>query len=522
MPMLVSARRPRLSPRRAGSSPGGRRPRGRRGALRRHHAVAARARATTTSRTESSESYRTFDCSRGATRRRARPVDRRRRAAGGGGRVALARCGATRRSRSSPRAPRSARGGRLVLVAAWFRDGSDPARRPARRGSRGRCPALVGGAQARERAGENADRARPPARGADRVPASAPARALDLPRASSRRSCRWRPACSRSSRRSRCCGSSNDVQPISVFALNLVTGAGLGLAIDYSLLLVSRFREELARSARVGGAARDAGDRGADRRVQRGHRRRRVRVAARLPAAVPALDGDRRRCSSRRSPALVASAAAAGALRAARRARERARSARWQRAAERAARPDEHGGWYRFAHWVMRRPAPPSPSARRRCSSCSACRSSACASSASTRPCCRRARARGRSTTCSDARSRPGSTRRCTSRSPTARAPPRRDPTACRASRDGDAASALGPRLWSVDVIPRAGAMSEQTKQLVRRIRALPGGLGRRHDGVVPRHGRQPAAQPAARARRSSRSRRSCCSSSSRGRSCCR
>ena len=39
----------------------------------------------------------------------------------------------------------------------------------------------------------------------------------------------------------------NDVTPISVFALNLVTGAGLGLAIDYSLLLVSRYREELVR-----------------------------------------------------------------------------------------------------------------------------------------------------------------------------------------------------------------------------------------------------------------------------------
>jgi len=39
----------------------------------------------------------------------------------------------------------------------------------------------------------------------------------------------------------------NTVEPISVFALNLVTGAGLGLAIDYSLLLVTRYREELAR-----------------------------------------------------------------------------------------------------------------------------------------------------------------------------------------------------------------------------------------------------------------------------------
>jgi uncharacterized membrane protein YdfJ with MMPL/SSD domain len=35
---------------------------------------------------------------------------------------------------------------------------------------------------------------------------------------------------------------------ISVFALNLVTGLGLGLAIDYSLFIVSRYREEIAKS----------------------------------------------------------------------------------------------------------------------------------------------------------------------------------------------------------------------------------------------------------------------------------
>ena len=34
---------------------------------------------------------------------------------------------------------------------------------------------------------------------------------------------------------------------ISIFALNLVTGLGLGLAIDYSLFIVSRYREEIAR-----------------------------------------------------------------------------------------------------------------------------------------------------------------------------------------------------------------------------------------------------------------------------------
>src|SRR5205807_2761649 len=35
---------------------------------------------------------------------------------------------------------------------------------------------------------------------------------------------------------------------LSVFALNLVTGLGLGLAIDYSLFIVSRYREEAASS----------------------------------------------------------------------------------------------------------------------------------------------------------------------------------------------------------------------------------------------------------------------------------
>jgi RND superfamily putative drug exporter len=38
-----------------------------------------------------------------------------------------------------------------------------------------------------------------------------------------------------------------ELMDVSVFALNLITGLGLGLAIDYSLLLVSRYREELVR-----------------------------------------------------------------------------------------------------------------------------------------------------------------------------------------------------------------------------------------------------------------------------------
>ncbi len=36
------------------------------------------------------------------------------------------------------------------------------------------------------------------------------------------------------------------VTDVSVFSINLTTAMGLGLAIDYSLFMVSRFREELA------------------------------------------------------------------------------------------------------------------------------------------------------------------------------------------------------------------------------------------------------------------------------------
>jgi uncharacterized membrane protein YdfJ with MMPL/SSD domain len=40
-----------------------------------------------------------------------------------------------------------------------------------------------------------------------------------------------------------------EVHPVSIFALNLVTGMGLGLAIDSSLFILSRYREEMANGA---------------------------------------------------------------------------------------------------------------------------------------------------------------------------------------------------------------------------------------------------------------------------------
>ncbi len=42
--------------------------------------------------------------------------------------------------------------------------------------------------------------------------------------------------------------AASEVTSVSIFALNLVTGLGLGLAIDYSLFMVSRYREEIART----------------------------------------------------------------------------------------------------------------------------------------------------------------------------------------------------------------------------------------------------------------------------------
>ena len=48
----------------------------------------------------------------------------------------------------------------------------------------------------------------------------------------------------------------NLVYGLNVFALNLVIGLGLGLAIDYTLFLVTRFREELGNGAEPRDAVR--------------------------------------------------------------------------------------------------------------------------------------------------------------------------------------------------------------------------------------------------------------------------
>jgi RND superfamily putative drug exporter len=88
---------------------------------------------------------------------------------------------------------------------------------------------------------------------------------------------------------------------VSVFALNLVTGLGLALGIDYALLIINRFREELRAGRSVPDAvAATVGSAGRTVFRVRDHRRRRPRLATDLPAVLPSL---LRLCRYRSEPA---------------------------------------------------------------------------------------------------------------------------------------------------------------------------------------------------------------------------
>jgi RND superfamily putative drug exporter len=150
----------------------------------------------------------------------------------------------------------------------------------------------------------------------------------------------------------------NTIEPMSVFAVNLITGAGLGLAIDYSLFVVSRFREELERGVGTG-AALVATMRTAGRTVAFSA----VTVAAAL-AALMVFDL-RFLFSMGVGGALVALTAAVvsltvlPAILAALGPRVNALSLnRWQVALHRDAAQVRSGPWYRFTQAVMRRPGP--------------------------------------------------------------------------------------------------------------------------------------------------------------------
>jgi uncharacterized membrane protein YdfJ with MMPL/SSD domain len=150
----------------------------------------------------------------------------------------------------------------------------------------------------------------------------------------------------------------SEVGSVSIFALNLTTGLGLGLAIDYSLFIVSRYREEIAKS----GPGTEA-------------MRRTLATAGRtvlfssLTVAVALASllvfPQRFLYSMGLGGSLVALLAAAVALVVlpavlallGTRVNSLA-PAFLQRRAERDARPEAAGFWYRLSRFVMRRPAP--------------------------------------------------------------------------------------------------------------------------------------------------------------------
>ena len=145
---------------------------------------------------------------------------------------------------------------------------------------------------------------------------------------------------------------------LSVFALNLVTGLGLGLAIDYSLFMVSRYREEAA----VSGFGLNA-----IRRTLETSGRTILFSSLTVAAAIASLAifPQRFLYSMGIAGALVALIAAALALTVlpalltvlGPRVNALAPK-RLQRAADRDARPEQSGFWYRLSRFVMRRPGP--------------------------------------------------------------------------------------------------------------------------------------------------------------------
>jgi RND superfamily putative drug exporter len=145
------------------------------------------------------------------------------------------------------------------------------------------------------------------------------------------------------------------ITTLSVFALNLVTGVGLGLALDYSLFIVSRYREELAR---VGPGAE------ALRRTMVTAGRTVAFSALTVAAALSSLlvFPQRFLYSMGTGGVLIALFSAASALiflpalLAVLGTRVNALSpARWRQASERAARMEQSGFWYRVSQAVMRR-----------------------------------------------------------------------------------------------------------------------------------------------------------------------
>lgn len=256
----------------------------------------------------------------------------------------------------------------------------------------------------------------------------------------------------------------NQVQPISVFALNLVTGAGLGLAIDYSLLLVSRYREELELGNTGVSALRATLDT-AGRTVAFSA----VTVAAAFASLLVFPLGFLR--SMAIGGLIVAPLAGLVALTVIP-ALFALLGARIDSLAIRSVRAPREGGWYRFAHGVMRRPLPIAVASAALLVALGlpflgvrfiGVNASVLPASASAR----------QVQDLVDTRFPRGTGSPVHVVAPTAS-------VAARLRSLPDVASVAPPHrvargLWTVDVYPRRDAMADATKSLVRRIRTLPG-----------------------------------------------
>ncbi len=150
----------------------------------------------------------------------------------------------------------------------------------------------------------------------------------------------------------------SEVGSISIFALNLTTALGLGLSIDYSLFVVSRYREEIAK---------DGPGLAAMRRVMATAGRTVLFSSLTVSAALASLlvFPQRFLYSMGLGGALVALFAALIALTVLPAVltllgtRVNSLAPRFlRRRAEADTRPDENGFWYRLSRFVMRRPLP--------------------------------------------------------------------------------------------------------------------------------------------------------------------
>ncbi|WP_203861834.1 MMPL family transporter [Plantactinospora mayteni] len=144
---------------------------------------------------------------------------------------------------------------------------------------------------------------------------------------------------------------------VSVYSINLMTGLGFGLAIDYSLFVLSRFREELA-AGRPTYEAVVRTVQTAGRTVAFSALTVAVSLSALLVFPLSFL-----RSFAYAGVAVVVSAAAGAlltlpALLAVLGPRVNAGSLRWRRRTGGPSRPAESGFWYRLAGAVMRRPVP--------------------------------------------------------------------------------------------------------------------------------------------------------------------